>query len=82
MCYYMVETLANCGYRCRKAVKLESDNLRAARKEAAGKQFFQGTILYIGSAVDKIGFMTDAEIVYQNGKWLKCRENRYGQLAA
>lgn len=82
MCYYMVETLQNCGYRCRKAVKLESDNLRAARKEAANKQFFQGTVLYIGTGIDKIGFMTDAEIVCQNGKWQKCREDRYGQLAA
>lgn len=71
--YYMVETLQNCGYRCRKAVKLESDNLRAARKEAARRQFFQGTILYIGSAVDKIGFMTDAELCFANGKWKKCK---------
>jgi hypothetical protein len=80
--YYMVETLQNCGYRCRKAVKLESDNLRAARKEATGKQFFQGTILYIGTEIDRIGFMTEADLVYQNGKWQKCREDRYGQLAA
>ena len=80
--YYMVETLANCGYRCRKAVKLESDNLRAARKEATGKQFFEGTILYIGTTVDNIGFLTDAEVVFQNGKWTRCREDRYGQLAA
>lgn len=80
--YYMVETLVNCGFRCRKAVKLESNNLRAARKEAAGKQFFQGTVLYIGTEIDKIGFMTDAELVFQNGKWQKCREDRYGQLAA
>ena len=80
--YYMVETLNNCGYRCRKAVKLQADNLRAARKEAAGKQFFEGTILYIGTMIDKIGFMTDAELVYQKGKWQKCREDRYGQLAA
>lgn len=80
--YYMVETLAGCGYRCRKAVKLESDNLRAARKEAAGKQFFEGTVLYIGAAIDRIGFLTDAEVMYQNGKWQKCREDRYGQLAA
>ena len=72
MCYYMVETLNNCGYRCRKAVKLESDNLRAARKEAANKQFFQGTILYIGTTVDKIGFMTDVELMFQNGKWKRC----------
>lgn len=71
--YYMVETLQNCGYRCRKAVKLESDNLRAARKEAAGKQFFEGTVLYIGTAVDKIGFLTDAEIMFQNGKWHKVK---------
>ena len=73
MCYYMVETLDNCGFRCRKAVKLQADNLRAARKEAASKQFFQGTILYIGTAVDKIGFMTEAELVYQNGKWRKVK---------
>lgn len=79
MCYYMVETLANCGYRCRKAVKLASDNLRAARKEAASKQFFQGTILYIGAAVDKIGFLTDAELMYQNGKWKRC--DRYNEAA-
>ena len=78
--YYMVETLQGCGFRCRKAVKLESDNLRAARKEATGKQFFQGTILYIGTAVDKIGFMTEADLVY-NGKWQKCRENKYGMAA-
>ena len=71
--YYMVETLANCGYRCRKAVKLESDNLRAARKEAASKQFFEGTVLYVGTAVDKIGFMTDAELTFQNGKWRKVK---------
>ena len=80
--YYMVETLNNCGYRCRKAVKLESTNLRAARKEAAEKQFFQRTVLYIGTAIDRIGFLTDAELMFQNGKWHKCRENRYGQLAA
>lgn len=80
--YYMVETLQNCGYRCRKAVKLESDNLKAARKEAANKQFFQGTILYIGTAVDRIGFLTDAEAMFKNGKWQKSREDRYGQLAA
>ena len=73
MCYYMVETLQNCGYRCRKAVKLASDNLRAARNEAANKQFFQGTVLYIGTAVDRIGFLTDAELVFQNGKWKRCR---------
>ena len=79
MCYYMVETLNNCGFRCRKAVKLQADNLRAARKEAAGKQFFEGTILYIGSTVDRIGFMTDAEIVYQNGKWKRC--DRYDAAA-
>ena len=80
--YYMVETLANCGYRCRKAVKLESNSLRAARKEATGKQFFEGTILYIGTEIDKIGFMTDAEVMCKNGKWTRCREDRYGQLAA
>lgn len=80
--FYMVETLSNCGYRCRKAVKLQADSLRAARKEAAGKQFFEGTVLYVGSTVDKIGFMTDAEIVCKNGKWERCREDRYGQLAA
>ena len=80
--YYMVETLQGCGFRCRKAVKLESNNLRAARKEAAGKQFFEGTVLYIGTAVDKIGFLTDAEIMCKNGKWERCREDRYGQLAA
>ena len=82
MCYYMVETLANCGFRCRKAVKLQADSLRAARKEAAGKQFFEGTVLYIGSTIDRIGFLTDAELTFQNGKWKKCREDRYGQLAA
>lgn len=71
--YYMVETLQNCGYRCRKAVKLGSDNLRAARKEAVNKQFFEGTVLYIGTAVDKIGFLTDAELTLQNGKWKRCR---------
>lgn len=80
--YYMVETLNNCGYRCRKAVKLQADSLRAARKEATGKQFFEGTVLYIGTTVDRIGFLTDAELVFQNGKWQKCREDRYGQLAA
>ena len=80
--YYMVETLQGCGFRCRKAVKLESDNLRAARKEAEKKQFFQGTVLYVGAAVDRIGFLTDAEVMYQNNKWQKCREDRYGQLAA
>lgn len=80
--YYMVETLVNCGFRCRKAVKLESDNLRAARKEAEKKQFFQGTVLYVGTTVDRIGFLTDAEVMYQNNKWQKCREDRYGQLAA
>ena len=80
--YYMVETLANCGFGCRRAVKLESDNLRAARKEAARKQFFEGTILYVGTAVNKIGFLTDAELKFQNGKWERCREDRYGQLAA
>ena len=79
--YYMVETLNNCGFRCRKAVRLESDNLRAARKEAAGKQFFEGTVLYIGATVDRIGFLTDAEIVCKNGKWQKCRENKYGMAA-
>ena len=79
--YYMVETLANCGYRCRKAVKLESNSLRAARKEAVTKQFFQGTVLYVGTAVDKIGFMTEAEVMFQNGKWQKCRENKYGMAA-
>ena len=73
MCYYMVETLNNCGFRCRKAVKLESDSLRAARKEAASKQFFQGTILYIGTEIDKIGFLTDAEVMFQNGKWSKVK---------
>ena len=71
--YYMVETLANCGFRCRKAVKLQADSLRAARKEAAGKQFFEGTVLYIGTGIDKIGFMTEAELVYQNGKWRKVK---------
>lgn len=81
MCYYMVETLQGCGFRCRKAVKLESDNLRAARKEAKEKQFFQGTILYIGTGIDKIGFMTDAEVMYQNRKWQKCREDKYGMAA-
>ena len=79
--YYMVETLNNCGFRCRKAVRLESDNLRAARKEAKEKQFFQGTILYIGTEIDKIGFMTEAEVMFQNGKWQKCRENKYGMAA-
>lgn len=73
MCYYMVETLNNCGFRCRKAVKLESDNLRAARKEAASKQFFEGTVLYVGTAVDRIGFLTDAEVMFQNGKWRKVK---------
>ena len=81
MCYYMVETLQGCGFRCRKAVKLESNNLRAARKEALTKQFFEGTVLYIGTAVDKIGFMTDAEIACHNGKWQKCREDKYGMAA-
>ena len=80
--YYMVETLQGCGFRCRKAVKLQADTLRAARKEATGKQFFQGTVLYIGTMIDRIGFLTDAELVYQNNKWQKCREDRYGQLAA
>ena len=79
--YYMVETLNNCGFRCRKAVRLESDNLRAARKEAAGKQFFEGTVLYIGATVDRIGFLTDAEIVCKNGKWERCKENKYGMAA-
>ena len=79
MCYYMVETLVKCGFRCRKAVKLESDNLRAARKEAITKQFFQGTILYVGTGVDKIGFMTDAELTFQNGKWKRC--DRYDVAA-
>lgn len=67
--YYMVETLKNCGYRCRQAVKLESDNLRAARKEAEKRQFFQGTILYIGTEIDKIGFMTGAEVMHNGQKW-------------
>lgn len=71
--YYMVETLQGCGFRCRKAVKLESDSLRAARKEAASKQFFQGSVLYIGTEIDKIGFLTDAEVMFQNGKWKRCR---------
>ncbi len=79
--FYMVETLNNCGFGCRRAVKLGSDTLRAARKEATKKQFFQGTILYIGTEIDRIGFLTDAEIVYQNGKWQKCRENKYGEAA-
>lgn len=79
--YYMVETLNNCGFRCRKAVKLESDNLRKARKEATEKQFFEGTVLYVGTGIDKIGFMTDAEIMCKNGKWERCRENKYGMAA-
>lgn len=73
MYYYMVETLQGCGFRCRKAVKLQADSLRAARKEAASKQFFEGTVLYVGITVDRIGFLTDAEIVYQNGKWSKVK---------
>ena len=77
--YYMIETLQGCGFRCRKAVKLESDNLRAARKEAAEKQFFQGTILYVGTEIDKIGFMIDAELMFQNGKWKRC--DRYDAAA-
>lgn len=79
MCYYMVETLQGCGFRCRKAVKLESNSLRAARKEAAEKQFFQGTVLYVGSAIDRIGFLTDAEVMFQNGKWHKVKS--YGMAA-
>lgn len=79
--YYMVETLNNCGFGCRRAVKLESNSLRAARKEAAGKQFFEGTILYIGTTVNKIGFLTDAEIMCKNGKWERCREDKYGEAA-
>lgn len=71
MCYYMVETLNNCGFRCRKAVKLQADSLRAARKEATGKQFFQGTILYIGTAVDKVGFMTGAEVMHNGQRWTR-----------
>lgn len=67
----MVETLKNCGFRCRKAVKLESDSLRAAKKEAIAKQFFQGTILYIGTAVDRIGFMTGAEVIHNGQKWTR-----------
>lgn len=81
MCYYMVETLQGCGFGCRRAVKLQAETLRAARKEAAAKQFFQGTILYIGTTVNKIGFLTDAEVMCQNGKWQKCREDKYGIAA-
>ena len=67
--YYMVETLKNCGYRCRQAVKLNAENLRDARKEAIKRQFFQGTVLYIGTAVDRIGFMTGAEVMHNGQKW-------------
>lgn len=69
MCYYMVETLKNCGYRCRQAVKLNAESLRDARKEALKKQFFQGTVLYIGTAVDRIGFMTGVEVMHNGQKW-------------
>ena len=69
--YYMVETLNNCGYRCRQAVKLNAESLKDARKEALKKQFFQGTVLYIGTAVDRIGFMTGAEVMHNGQKWTR-----------
>lgn len=69
--YYMVETLRNCGYRCRQAVKLNAESLRDARKEAIKRQFFQGTILYIGTEIDKIGFMASAEVMHNGQRWTR-----------
>lgn len=69
MCYYVTETTKDSGFRCRKAEKLKADTLQKARKEAVEKQFFEGTVLYVGEKVDYAGYLTEAVCEYRNGKW-------------
>ena len=69
--YYMTETQPNYGYNSRRAVKLNSETLQKARLEAVEKQFFKGTVIYIGEKIDFAGFLANAICEYRNGKWKK-----------
>lgn len=72
--FYMSETTKNCGYRSRRAEKLSSETLQKARKEAVEKQFFEGTVLYIGTSINAEGMLTNAVCSFRDGKWRKENE--------
>lgn len=72
--FYMSETLKDCGYKSRRAERLKSETLPKARKEAVEKQFFEGTVIYIGTGINTDGVLTNAVCSFRDGKWRKENE--------
>lgn len=69
---YVMEVTEENSFR--KAEKLDAKTLKDAKKEAAKKQYFYGTVLEIGTEIDEEGFLVPSSVVaYRKGegRWEK-----------
>ena len=68
MMYYVAEVARLHSFA--KAEKIMAKSISSAKRMASRYQLFQGTILYLGRAVDSNGFIIDPIAVKRGNKWV------------
>ena len=68
MIYYVAEVAGLHSFP--KAERINAKGLTSAKRSASRYQMFQGTVLYLGMAVDNNGFIIDPIAVKKGNKWV------------
>ena len=68
MFYYVSEVAGLHSFA--KAEKIEAGSLASAKRLASRYQIFQGTVLYLGKAVDSRGFIVEPLAIKRGKKWI------------
>ena len=67
MVYYVAEVAGLHSFA--KADRIEAKSLASAKRLASRYQIFQGTVLYLGRAVNSNGFIVEPIAVKKGNKW-------------
>ena len=68
MIYYVAEVAGLHSFA--KAERIEAKSRTSAKRRASRCQFFLGTVLYLGRAVDNNGFIIEPIAVKKGNKWI------------
>ena len=68
MIYYVAEVTSMHSFV--KAEKIYAKNRSSAKRKASRYQMFQGTVLYLGRAVNDRGFIIEPIAVKKGNKWI------------
>ena len=66
--WYVME-VSNVNSKREYSAKIKTDSLTQAKRLASKAQYFQGTILYLGTSTDEHSFVEDIVAYKENGKW-------------